>query len=88
MEEAYSLATKKSQNSGEKAKHYYDRKIRSTLLQPDNRILVRNLSDRSGPESPVYEVNQKMERDLLEHYIGIYSCHVASSQLSQYQKKE
>ena len=87
MEEAYSLAAKKSQNSGEKAKHYYDRKIRSTLLQPDDRVFVRNLSERGGPDSPVYEVNQKMERDLLEHYIGIYSCHVASYQLSLYQKK-
>ena len=48
MEEAYSLAVKKSQNSGEKAKHYYDHKIRSTLPQPDDRVLVRNLSKHGG----------------------------------------
>ena len=48
MENAYKLASKKSQESGARAKEYYDRKIRSSVLQPNDRVLVRNLSERGG----------------------------------------
>ena len=50
MENAYKLASKKSQESGAQAKEYYDRKLRSSVLQPTDRVLVRNLSERGGPE--------------------------------------
>ena len=49
MENAYKLASKKSQESGARAKEYYDRKLRSSVLQPNDRVLVRNLSERGGP---------------------------------------
>ena len=49
MEEAYKLASKKSQESGARAKAYYDRKLRSSVLHPNDRVLVCNLSERGGP---------------------------------------
>ena len=49
MEEAYKLASKKSQESGARAKAYYDRKLCSSVLHPNDHVLVRNLSERGGP---------------------------------------
>ena len=46
MENAYKFASKKS---GARAKEYYDRKLCSSVLQPNDRVLVRNLSERGGP---------------------------------------
>ena len=49
MEEAYKLASKKSQESGACAKAYYDQKLRSSVLHPNDHALVCNLSERGGP---------------------------------------
>ena len=49
MEEAYKLASMKSQESGARTKSYYDRKLRSSFLHPNDRVLVCNLSERGGP---------------------------------------
>ena len=49
MENAYKLASKESQESGARAEEYYDRKLRSSVLQPNDSVLVRNLSERGGP---------------------------------------
>jgi len=49
MTEAYELAGKKSRETGTKAKHRNDRFVRSSVLQPGDRVLVRNLSERGGP---------------------------------------
>ena len=67
MKQAYQLAAKRSHSSGEKAKGYYDQKIRHATLQIGDRVLVRNLSERGGPgklrshwEDSIYiVVNQK-----------------------------
>ena len=49
MTEAYELAGKKSKEVGTRAKQRYDRFVRSSLLLPGDRVLVRNLSERGGP---------------------------------------
>ena len=49
MKQAYQLAAKRSHSSGEKAKGYYDQKVRHAMLQIGDRVLVRNLSERGGP---------------------------------------
>ena len=67
MKQAYQLAAKCSHCSGEKAKGYYDQKVRHAMLQFGDLVLVRNLSERGGPgrlrshwEDSIYiVVNQK-----------------------------
>lgn len=49
MEEAYSIASQNAQKAAEKVKRYYDSKVRSTVLHPGDRVLVKNLTPRGGP---------------------------------------
>ena len=49
MEEAYAIARKRSSASAERNKHHYDKKVKFVDLQPNDRVLVRNLSERGGP---------------------------------------
>ena len=49
MTEAYEPAGKKSSGVGTRAKQRYDRFVRSSVLLPGDRVLVRNLSERGGP---------------------------------------
>ena len=49
MKEAYQIASDRSQVSQARGKDTYDRRIPSSVLQENDRVLVRNLSERGGP---------------------------------------
>lgn len=49
MKEAYELARQNISKSAGDAKKQYDRKVRFSNLQPGDRVLVRNLSERGCP---------------------------------------
>ena len=49
MTEAYEIASKRSNNSNAQSKNLYDKRVRSSVLEPGDRVLVRNLSQRGGP---------------------------------------
>ena len=49
MKEAYDIAAKGTQRSQQQNKESYDKKVRSTVLQEGNCVLVRNLTERGVP---------------------------------------
>ena len=70
MTEAYQLASKRSQDGQRQSKEQYDRRVRSTVLQPDDRVLVRNLNEKGGPgklrshwEQEIYRVIKRVEEN-------------------------
>ena len=49
MSDAYQLAQEKAIKQAAKNKHLYDRRVNTSQLEPGDRVLVRNLSQRGGP---------------------------------------
>lgn len=71
MEEAYVIANENAQKAVERSKKYYDTKVRSSVLQPGEWVLITNLTPRGGPgklcdywENTVYTVVRQMGSDL------------------------
>ncbi|KAL9983193.1 hypothetical protein ACROYT_G005330 [Oculina patagonica] len=50
MRWAYDIASTKTQNSSARSKVYYDKKASAAVLLSGDHVLVRNLSERGGPE--------------------------------------
>ena len=68
MEEAYSIAAKHAAKSTERGRRHHDQRAHSSVLQPGDRVLVRNFGRHSSPgkllsywEDQVYVVVQKRE---------------------------
>ena len=49
MEKAYTIGQRRSSASAVRNKRYLDKKLRFVHLQPHDRVLLRNLSERGGP---------------------------------------
>ena len=47
--EAYELAGQRANKGSTRAKQHYAHRVRSSVLEPGDRVLVRNLSERGGP---------------------------------------
>lgn len=71
MKEAYTIANENAQKAAERSKKHYDTKVRSSVLQPGERVLIKNLTPRGGPgklrnfwEDTVHTVVRQMGSDL------------------------
>uniref|UniRef100_A0A3B5AJZ5 Integrase catalytic domain-containing protein n=1 Tax=Stegastes partitus TaxID=144197 RepID=A0A3B5AJZ5_9TELE len=71
MEEAYIIANKTAEKAAARSKRYYDTKVRSSLLQPGERVLIKNLTPRGGPgklrnywEDTVHTVVRQVQPDM------------------------
>ncbi|KAL4008817.1 hypothetical protein ACER0C_002669 [Sarotherodon galilaeus] len=48
MQEAYDIVRENAKKSADRSKKHYDGKVRSSVLYPGDRVLVRNLTPRGG----------------------------------------
>lgn len=71
MEEAYEITRENAHKAATRSKRHYDSKVRSSVLQPGARVLVRNLTPRGGPgklrnhwEDTVHTVVRQVSTDI------------------------
>ena len=70
MKEAYRIALTAAQTRAAQGKQQYDKKVHSSVLEPGNGVLVKNLTPREGPgklksywKQQVYKVISRMGAD-------------------------
>ncbi|KAF0047685.1 hypothetical protein F2P81_001318 [Scophthalmus maximus] len=61
-EEAYAFGIENAQKAAERSKKYYDTKVRSSVLQPGERVLIKNLTPRGGPDRKIHTVTSGLPR--------------------------
>ena len=49
MDEAYKLASEKARQNAGKGKKHYDKRARAVVLEPGDRVLVRDMKPKEGP---------------------------------------
>ena len=49
MKEAYQIAQQNAKKTTERGREYYNKRVSGGVLQPGDRVLVRNLTERGGP---------------------------------------
>ncbi|KAK7888892.1 hypothetical protein WMY93_024452 [Mugilogobius chulae] len=71
MQEAYEIANEKSKKSSERGKRNHDSKVKSSVLEEGDRVLVRNMTPRGGTgklrnhwEDSIYKVVRQVNKDL------------------------
>ena len=71
MSEAYQLASEKAEKQATSGKMQYDKKSKSTILRPGDRVLIRNVKERGGPgklrsywEDEVYQVVRQKSNEI------------------------
>lgn len=70
MQEAYEKRKNSARKSAERGKRNHDRKVRSSELEPGDRVLVRNLTPRGGTgklrshwEETIHKVVRRVNKD-------------------------
>ncbi|CAB4036224.1 Hypothetical predicted protein [Paramuricea clavata] len=71
MSEAYQLESEKAEKNATSGKVQYDKKAKSTSLQPGDRVLIRNVKERGGPgklrsywEDKVYKIVRQKSNEI------------------------
>lgn len=71
MEEAYEITRENAHKAAVRSKKHYDSKVKSSVLQPGDRVLVRNLTPRGGPgklrnhwEDIIHTVVRQVSKDI------------------------
>ncbi|CAB4038386.1 Hypothetical predicted protein [Paramuricea clavata] len=71
MSEAYQLASEKAEKNATSGKVQYDKKAKSTSLQPGDCVLIRNVKERGGPgklrsywEDKVYKIVRRKSNEI------------------------
>ena len=76
MSEAFEIASETVQRNAQHGKKQNDKKMRRIVLEPGDRVLVRNVSERGGPgklpsywENEVYVVVEQKGQDSPEYEV-------------------